>query len=77
MGLPATLRISVALGEPTTGRRRDEARGVPRLRPERRTLQQLLGSILAVLALGAATVLPSASSSPRRSAVIIAALTSG
>jgi len=76
------LRISGwVLGEPTTGRRRDEAvEARPAvLRPERRrTLQQLLGSILAVLALGAATVLSIGQFVPRADlAVIIAALTSG
>ena len=76
------LRISGwVLGEPMTGRRRDEAvEARPAvLRPERRrTLQQLLGSILAVLALGAATVLSIGQFVPRADlAVIIAALTSG
>ena len=70
------------LGEPMAGWRRrdepDEAHPAV-LRPERRrTLQQLLGSILAVLALGAATVLSIGQFVPRADlAVVIAALTSG
>jgi len=69
------------LGEPVAGRLRrdepDEPAGV--LRPERRlTLQQIIGSILAVLALGAATVLSVGQFVPRADlAVVIAALTSG
>ena len=70
------------LGEPVAGRlRRDEVGeeypGV--LRPERRlTLQQIIGSVLAVLALGAATVLSIGQFVPRADlAVVIAALTSG
>jgi small-conductance mechanosensitive channel len=69
------------LGEPMARRRRDEPAEArpPVLRPERRrTLQQLLGSILAVLALGAATVLSIGQFVPRTDlAVVIAALTSG
>ncbi|MBK7218598.1 MAG: mechanosensitive ion channel family protein [Candidatus Promineofilum sp.] len=70
------------LGEPVAGRLRreeaDEARPTV-LRPERRlTLQQIIGSILAVLALGAATVLSIGQFVPRADlAVVIAALTSG
>ena len=77
------LRLSGwVLGEPVAGRlRRDEVGeeypGV--LRPERRlTLQQIIGSVLAVLALGAATVLSIGQFVPRADlAVVIAALTSG
>ena len=77
-------RLSISgwvLGESVAGRRRrdelDASPGV--LRPERRrTLQQLLGSVLAVLALGAATVLSVGQFVPRADlAVVIAALTSG
>ena len=70
------------LGEPVAGRLRreetDEARPAV-LRPERRlTLQQIIGSILAVLALGVATVLSIGQFVPRADlAVVIAALTSG
>ena len=70
------------LGEPVAGRLRreeaDEARPTV-LRPERRlTLQQIIGSILAVLALGVATVLSIGQFVPRADlAVVIAALTSG
>ena len=70
------------LGEPVAGRLRregtDEARPTV-LRPERRlTLQQIIGSILAVLALGLATVLAIGQFVPRADlAVVIAALTSG
>lgn len=77
------LRISGwVLGEPVAERlRRDEPdEEFPvGLRPERRrTLQQLLGSILAVLALGAATVLSIGQFVPRADlAVVVAALTSG
>jgi small-conductance mechanosensitive channel len=70
------------LGEPVTGRLwRDEPGQEPRpgLRPERRlTLQQIIGSTLAVLALGAATVLSIGQFVPRADlAVVVAALTSG
>ena len=70
------------LGEPVAGRlpreETDEARPAV-LRPERRlTLQQIIGSILAVLALGVATVLSIGQFVPRADlAVVIAALTSG
>lgn len=70
------------LGEPVAGRlRRDEADGeyAGVLRPERRlTLQQIIGSTLAVLALGVATVLAIGQFVPRADlAVVVAALTSG
>ena len=70
------------LGEPVAGRlRRDEPdQSFPTvLRPERRlTLQQIIGSILAVLALGVATVLAIGQFVPRADlAVVVAALTSG
>jgi small-conductance mechanosensitive channel len=74
------------LGEPVAGRLRRYERGddadeaLPAvLRPERRlTLQQIIGSTLAVLALGVATVLSIGQFVPRADlAVVIAALTSG
>lgn len=77
------LRISGwVLGEPVAGRLRREERGEELpvgLRPERRlTLQQIIGSILAVLALGVATVLAIGQFVPRADlAVVVAALTSG
>ena len=70
------------LGEPMAGRLRRDDPDQPFptvLRPERRlTLQQIIGSTLAVLALGAATVLSVGQFVPRADlAVVIAALTSG